>query len=213
MSDITLKATVRTSDFGSAGSRRLVRNGSIPAIIYGKDAPLAVVVNAKEFTTKQHLFTETTIINLDVDGTVKNVFVKEVQEDFLKGIINHVDFYEITYGVLLRTRVKVELEGTPEGVRSQGGVLEQVIHEVEIECFPRHLPQKLTADVSALQIGENIRVENLVVPAEVKVLTAADETVATVKSIKEEPVAAPAAEDAAADATAAPAAPAADATK
>ncbi len=205
MSDITLKATVRKSDFGSAGSRRLVRSGSIPAIIYGKDAPLAVVVNAKEFTTKQHLFTETTIIKLDVDGTEKNVFVKEVQEDFLKGVINHVDFFEITYGVLLRTHVKVELVGTPEGVRSQGGVLEQVIHEVEIECFPRHLPQKLTADVSALQLGENVRVANLDVPAEVKVLTDADETVATVKSIKEEPVEAPAAEEAA-DATAAPAA-------
>lgn len=196
MSDITLKATVRKSDFGSAGSRRLVRSGSIPAVIYGKEAPLAVVVNAKEFTTKQHLFTETTIIKLDVDGTEKNVFVKEVQEDFLKGIINHVDFYEITYGVLLRTRVKVELVGTPEGVRTQGGVLEQVLHEVEIECFPRHLPQRLTADVTALKLGENVRVFNLEVPAEVKVLTDAEETVATVKSIKEEePVAAPAAEE------------------
>lgn len=196
MSDITLKATVRKSDFGSAGSRRLVRSGSIPAIIYGKEAPLAIVINAKEFVSKQHLFSETTIIKLDVEGTERNVFVKAVQEDFLKGIINHVDFYEITYGVLLRTKVEVVLEGTPVGVKTMGGVLEQVVHEVEIECFPRHLPKVLTADVSGLNLFDTIRVSDLVVPAEVKVLTNGDETIATVKGVKEE-VAAPAAEAAA----------------
>ncbi|MCR5732764.1 MAG: 50S ribosomal protein L25 [Sphaerochaetaceae bacterium] len=195
MSDITLKACVRKSDFGSAGSRRLVRSGSIPAIIYGKEAPLAVVINAKEFTSKQHLFSETTIIKLDVEGTVKDVFVKAVQEDFLKGIINHVDFFEITYGVLLRTKVQVVLEGTPVGVKTMGGVLEQVVHEVEIECFPRNLPKELKADVSALKLFDTVRVADLVVPAEVKVLADADETIATVKGVKEE-VAAPAAETA-----------------
>lgn len=199
MSDVkSLEARLRTEDFGSAGSRRLVRAGFIPAVIYGKQEPVHIVINAKEFMMKKHTFSESTLISLFVDGTEHKVFVKTYQEDLLKGIVKHVDFYEVTFGVLVKTHVRVELTGTPNGCKA-GGVLEQVIHEVEIECFPRHLPQAITADVSALEINEGIRVSDLVVPAEIKVLTDANATVATVKGVKEE--VAPVADDAAAATT------------
>ena len=199
MSDVkSLEARLRTEDFGSAGSRRLVRAGFIPAVIYGKQEPVHIVINAKEFMMKKHTFSESTLISLFVDGTEHKVFVKTYQEDLLKGIVKHVDFYEVTFGVLVKTHVRVELTGTPNGCKA-GGVLEQVIHEVEIECFPRHLPQAITADVSALEINEGIRVSDLVVPAEIKVLTDANATVATVKGVMEE--VAPAADDAAATTT------------
>ena len=199
MSDVkSLEARLRTEDFGSAGSRRLVRAGFIPAVIYGKQEPVHIVINAKEFMMKKHTFSESTLISLFVDGTEHKVFVKTYQEDLLKGIVKHVDFYEVTFGVLVKTHVRVELTGTPNGCKA-GGVLEQVIHEVEIECFPRHLPQAITADVSALEINEGIRVSDLVVPAEIKVLTDANATVATVKGVKEE--VAPAADDVAATTT------------
>lgn len=191
----SLQARLRTEDFGSAGSRRLIRKGEIPAVVYGKQEPLHIVINAKEFMMKKHTFSESTLISLNVDGTEHKVFVKTYQEDLLKGIVKHVDFYEVTFGVLVKTRVRVELTGTPYGCKA-GGVLDQVIHEVEIECFPRHLPQAITADVTALQINEGIRVSDLNVPAEIKVLTDLNATVATVKGVKED---APAADAAAAE--------------
>ncbi len=184
----TLSAKLRTEDFGSAGSRRVVRSGRIPAVIYGKKdvAPVYVTLDAKEFNMKKNTFTETTLITLKLDGQDdKNVFVKEVQENLLKNCIQHVDLFEVTFGQLLRTKIRVELEGTPTGVRD-GGVLEQVTHEIEIECFPRNLPEKLVADVSGVGINEAFRVSNLVVPETIKVLEDKDVTIASVKMVKEE---------------------------
>ena len=195
----SLQARLRTEDFGSAGSRRLIRKGEIPAVVYGKQEPIHIVINAKEFMMKKHTFSESTLISLNVDGTEHKVFVKTYQEDLLKGIVKHVDFYEVTFGVLVKTRVRVELTGTPYGCKA-GGVLDQVIHEIDIECFPRHLPQAITADVTNLQINEGIRVSDLNVPAEIKVLSDLNATVATVKGVKEE--AAPAADAAAEEAPA-----------
>ena len=183
-----LSAKLRTEDFGSSGSRRVVRSGRIPAVVYGKKgvAPVYVSLDAKEFRMKQGTFTETTLITLKVEGGEdKNVFVKEVQENLLKNCIQHVDLFEVTFGQLLRTKIRVELEGTPTGVRD-GGVLEQVTHEVEIECYPRNLPEKLVADISGLGINETFRVSDLVIPAEIKVLDDADTTIASVKMVKEE---------------------------
>ncbi len=184
----TLSAKLRTEDFGSAGSRRVVRSGRIPAVIYGKKdvAPVYVTLDAKEFYMKKNTFTETTLITLKLDGAEdKNVFVKEVQENLLKNCIQHVDLFEVTFGQLLRTKIRVELEGTPTGVRD-GGVLEQVTHEIEIECFPRNLPEKLVADVSNVGINEAFRVSDLVVPETIKVLEDGDVTIASVKMVKEE---------------------------
>lgn len=188
-----LSAKLRTEDFGSAGSRRVVRSGRIPAVIYGKKdaAPVYVTLDAKEFRMKKQEFTETTLIALDVDGSVKNVFLKEVQNNLLKNTIQHVDFFEVTFGQLLRTKVRVELTGTATGVRD-GGVLDQVTHEVEIECFPRHLPEVITADVTNLGVNETLRVGQLVCE-NVKFLDDPDTAVATVKIVKDE-VAAPAEE-------------------
>lgn len=206
----TLSAVKRTEDFGSAGSRRLTRNGKIPAVIYGKMEPEHVVLNAREFNLKKNTFSESTLIALTVEGDKDphRVFVKTYQEDLLKGIVKHVDFYEVTAGHVVRTHVRIELEGNPEACKS-GAVLDQVTHEVEIECLPKDLPELIKADVSALGVNESFRVDQLVVPASIKILTDPEATVASVKYVKEE---APAetADDAAAPADAA-AAPAADA--
>lgn len=183
-----LSATLRTEDFGSAGSRRVVRSGRIPAVIYGKKgvAPLYVTLDAREFNMKKNTFTETTLITLKIDGEDdRNVFVKEIQENLLKNCIQHVDLFEVTFGQLLRTKIRVELEGTPTGVRD-GGVLEQVTHEIEIECFPRNLPEKLVADISSLGVNEAFRVSDLAVPETIKVLEDGDLTIASVKMVKEE---------------------------
>lgn len=196
-----LSAKLRTSDFGSAGSRRVVRSGRIPASIYGKKgvAPVFVTVDAKEFISKRQTFTETTLINLEVENAENHmVFVKDVQDNLLKNIIHHIDFYEVTFGQLLRTNVRIELTGTPVGVRD-GGVLDQISYDVEIECYPRDLPESIKADVSSLAVNETLRVKDLTIPSEIKVLTDAETTVASVRMVKEE--VAPAAEEADANAT------------
>ena len=196
---ITLSAKTRTADFGSAGSRRLLRAGYIPAVIYGKQAPAHCAVVAKEFLMKKHHFTGSTIITLDVEGQKHMVFVKTFQENLLKGIVNHIDFYEVTAGEKVRTHVGIELVGNPVGVRN-GGVLEQVLHEIDVECLPKDLPSIIQVDVSALDINDAVRVAQIVVADGVKIHTPEDETVATVKAVKVEE-ASPA--DAEADATAA----------
>lgn len=197
---ITLNAKNRTADFGSAGSRRLLRAGYIPAVIYGKQAPAHCAVVAKDFMMKKHHFTGSTIINLDVEGQNHTVFVKTFQENLLKGIVNHIDFYEVTAGEKVRTHVGIELVGNPIGVRN-GGVLDQVLHEVDVECLPKDLPSIIQVDVAALDINDAVRVAQIVVPEGVKIHTPEDETVATVKAVKVEE-AAPVA-DADADAAAA----------
>ena len=182
-----LSALRRTEDFGSAGSRRVVRSGRIPAVVYGKKgvAPLYVTLDAKEFRMKRNEFTETTLITLKVsDGEERKVFVKDIQENLLKNCIQHVDFFEVTFGQLLRTKVRVELTGTPTGVRD-GGVLKQVVHEVEIECFPRHLPESIVADISSLGLNEAFRVKDLVVADVIKLLDDPEMAIASVKMVKE----------------------------
>ena len=135
---------------------------------------------------KRNEFTETTLISLKLaDGEERKVFVKDVQENLLKNCIQHVDFFEVTFGQLLRTKVRVELTGTPNGVRD-GGVLEQVVHEVEIECFPRHLPESIVADISSLGLNESFRVKDLVVADVIKLLDDPDMAIASVKMVKED---------------------------
>ena len=206
MSERTLSAKLRTEDFGTSGSRRLLRAGRIPAVVYGKNAPVHVSLDAREFINNKKYFGPTTLILLNVDGEEHEVFVKTYQEDLLRGNIRHVDFFEVTRGQLLRTHVGIVLEGTPAGVR-EGGVLEQVLHEVEIECLPKNLPEHIVVNVEGIGLNEQLTVAQLPVSEGVTIHTHADETVAVVKTVKEE-VAEPA-EDA--DATAEAAAPAADA--
>ena len=196
-----LSARLRTADFGSAGSRRLLRNGEIPGVVYGKEQPVHVVVNAREFAAKRSGFGESTLISLNVaDEKSHDVFVKSFQENLLKGIVQHIDFFEVTAGQTVRTNVRVELVGNPVGTRN-GGVLEQLIHDVEVECLPSDLPETITGDISALDVNESFRVSQLNVPSGVRVLVDGEETVASIKYVKEE---APAAADeaAAADASA-----------
>ena len=202
-----LNAKLRTQDFGSAGSRRLLRNGEIPGVVYGKEDPIHVVVNAREFAAKRAGFGESTLITLKVsDEKDHDVFVKSFQEDLLKGIVRHIDFFEVTAGQAVRTNVRIELTGNPVGTRN-GGVLEQLIHEIEIECLPSLLPEVITGDISALDVNESFRVNQLAIPEGIRIFIDPEETVASIKYVKEE---APAASDETADA-AADAAPASDA--
>jgi large subunit ribosomal protein L25 len=127
--------------------------------------------------------------------------MKDYQDNLLKGIVQHVDFYEVTRGQLLRTFVTITLEGNPAGCRD-GGVLDQVMYEVEIESLPKDLPETLVCNVADMQLNTVKHLSDIKIPAGVKVLDDLNKTIASVRTVKV--VATPAA------ATTVAAAPAAD---
>lgn len=189
MSDInrSLKAKPRTEDFGSAGARRLLRGGQIPAVIYGKKDPVHIALDAREFTNKMRHFSETALLKIAVGRKHYEVLLKDYQEDLMRGEIKHVDFYEVTRGQALRTLVSVVLKGSPIGTR-EGGVLDQVLHEIEIECLPKDLPDSIEADVSHLEINQVLHLSDMKFPETIKVLEDMSRTVASVKGVKAEVV-------------------------
>ncbi|MCK9347509.1 MAG: 50S ribosomal protein L25 [Sphaerochaeta sp.] len=189
MSDInrSLKAKPRTEDFGSAGARRLLRGGQIPAVIYGKKDPVHIALDAREFTNKMRHFSETALLKIAVGRKHYEVLLKDYQEDLMRGEIKHVDFYEVTRGQALRTLVSVVLKGSPIGTR-EGGVLDQVLHEIEIECLPKDLPDSIEADVSHLEINQALHLSDMKFPETIKVLEDMSRTVASVKGVKAEVV-------------------------
>ena len=182
MEQTLLGAEERTA-FKKGASRRLRREGKIPAIIYGRSANAPIFVDAHEFRTKFKTVSENTIINLSVGDKAYDVLVKDFQEDILTDTIVHIDFYEIEAGKVLRTNIPVRLEGTPAGVR-EGGILEHLLYNIEVECLPKDIPEKIEIDVSELGIGDSIHIEALTVPDGVRVLTASDQVVVAVTALK-----------------------------
>lgn len=186
MKDTNLTGTLRTEDFGSAGSRRVLAAGRIPAVIYGKGKmdPVHITLDAKDFQNKLRHFSESTLLTIKIGRKNHSVLMKDFQENVMLGKILHVDFFEVTKGEVLRTHVSVVLHGNPDGAKF-GGVLEQVTHEIEVECLPKDLPEHIVVDVTKLGLNESIHVSSLAIPEGVKVLTHGDTTIASVKGVKE----------------------------
>jgi len=158
---------------------RLRKMGKIPAIMYGDKEPLPLSVDEKEFEAKFHKISENEIIELSLGDKTHDVLVKDFQEDILKGQILHIDFFEVTKGKTLRTRIPIVLTGTAPGVRD-GGILEHQLHELVVECLPKDIPDKFVVDVSGLAMNESIHVQQIPVMPGVRVLTAADDVVVVV---------------------------------
>ena len=169
---------------GPAG--RLRRAGRIPAVIYGHAEPKAVSVDAKEFYGLFRHISESTIITLKADGEDVEVLIKDYDEDLRTNSVSHVDFYAIQAGTVLRTHIGIHLEGSPKGVR-EGGVLEQQLHDVEIECLPKDIPEHaFSVDVTGLDIGDSVHVSDIPEPPGVTFLTGGDHVVALVNATREE---------------------------
>jgi large subunit ribosomal protein L25 len=158
-------------------------------------------LDAREFAGRVKNISESTIVKVEIEGKAYDAFVKDTQRSITDGNILHVDFYEVESGVLLRARVSIHLKGNPAGVR-EGGVLEFPLHEIEVECFPKDLPERIEVDVSGLGVNQSIHVRDIALAEGVKLMSAGDQVVALVKYAKEEAVTAPTAEEAAGPAAA-----------
>lgn len=171
------------SDLKKGPSRRLRNSGKIPAIIYGHSGNTPITVDAHEFSRKFRQISENTIINVTIGKKTYDVLVKDFQENIITGKIIHIDFYEIERGKILRTNIPVKLNGAPVGVR-EGGILEHLMHSIEVECLPKDIPETVEIDVSDLDIGSSIHLSDVPQPENVKFLGFPEQVVALVASPK-----------------------------
>ncbi|MDC7227045.1 MAG: 50S ribosomal protein L25 [Spirochaetales bacterium] len=184
MDNKTLSAEIRT-DLKKSGAKKVRGSGRIPAVIYGHNEPVVISVDEREFTNKFEKISENTIITINVDKNSYSVLVKDFQDDILTSKIQHIDFYEIEKGKTLKTNVPVHVEGSAKGVR-EGGLLDVRLHELEVECLPKDIPESVTVDVSDLEAGDAIHVADVPVPDGVKVLNMPEQTVVSVTLVKAE---------------------------
>jgi large subunit ribosomal protein L25 len=195
------------SSRGKNEARRLRAIGRIPAVVYGaKKQALAISVDPKQISRILHSESgHNTIFELKVGSENAKSMIVDWQYDPLSGKLLHIDMKRIAMDEKMRVKVPIQLVGEAPGVKQQGGLLDQVLRELEIECLPADIPSHIDADVSHLEFGHVLRVGDLPHDAKVKFLTDHQQTVAHVTHVKEE--VAPAPEAAAEAATAAPAEP------
>ena len=184
MSQVVLQAKNRVSK-GSGEARKMRRAGRIPGVLYGRSGKAVPLdLDALEFSNKVKTISESTIVKVDIDGKAYDAFVKDTQRNILDGNILHVDFYEVESGVLLRARVSIHLKGNPIGVR-EGGVLESSLHDIEVECLPSDLPERIFVDISDLGVNQSIHVRDIPLASGIRVISSIDQVVALVKLARE----------------------------
>lgn len=188
--------------FGKNAARRLRHSGRIPAVVYGGGGPsVSLTVDPKAIVRILHSEAgHNAIFTLQMpDKAPARVMLRDWQWEPLRGDLMHVDMVRIARDAKLKLRVPIRITGEAQGVKLQGGVLEFILREVEVECLPDDIPEHITVDVTELMIGRQLRVADLPVSAGVKVLAEPTRVVAHVIAPKAE--AAPAAETVEAAAT------------
>ena len=192
---VKLKAEART-EVGRSAARKLKARGLVPAVVYGgKQKPQPLQVSAREMNAiLSHASGENILVELEVAGEKSNrtALVQEIQHAPLGGRILHIDFHAVSMDETIHAEVPLESIGVANGVKNFGGLLEQSLRFLPIECLPRDLPDRITVDVSALNIGDTIHVRDIQVPNGVVAKAQPDLTAFSVvaPTVEEEPVAA-----------------------
>ena len=193
MQQLVLDVKVRDK-IGKGASGRLRRQGKIPAVVYGKkESPLSLEVGEKELEKAARMATgQAAIINLNLGREKGEVLalVKAVQHHPVTDRLLHADFYRISLHDKITVSVPVVVTGESVGVK-EGGILEHILWEVEVECLPAQIPEKIEVDITSLKIGDTVHVRDLKVEEEIKLLTEEEKTVLSLVPptvIKEEEV-------------------------
>ena len=174
-------------------ARRLRKDGLIPAVLYGANLePLTISVDPKQM--KRILTSESghnSIFDLSAGGDSGKAMIVDWQADPIKDALLHVDLKRIAMDKLLRVSVPVLLKGEAPGVKVQGGIMEQMMREVEIECLPADIPSHIDGEVSQLMFGQTLRVSDLLHRDKIRFITDANQAIAHVTAVKEVVEAAP----------------------
>ena len=175
-------------------ARRVRRSGNIPAVVYGaKKESIAITVNPKQISRILHSESgHNTVFDLKVGAEQTKAMIVDWQYEPIKGSLMHIDLKRIAMDRALRVGVPVQLTGVPEGVKTQGGILEQMLREVEVECLPADIPDHIDVDVTPLVFGQVLRVSDLPHSDKIKFVTDENQPVAHITAVKEVVEAAPA---------------------
>jgi large subunit ribosomal protein L25 len=167
MPEVVVTAESRTES-GKSSNRRLRVRGLIPGIVYGAGREaVSVAVSPDEITDiLRSASGENTLFDLEVGGERRKVILKEFQREPLKGQLLHADFFEVALDKPIEVKVHIELVGTPIGVKNQGGLLDFITRELEVECLPVDIPDKITLDVAELELGRHLRVSDVQSPSD-----------------------------------------------
>ena len=193
----TAKLSAQARDrAGKGAARSLRRDGRVPAVIYGHARePQSLSVATRELDRLlEHISAASTVIELDVDGRSLRTLIREIQRHPIKRNVLHVDFQELVAGERVSVRVPLVYVGVPEGVRANGGILDQIMHEVQVEADQSSIPNHIDVDVSGMAIAATLHVSDLTLPEGVTALDDASLTVCTVSAprVSEETTAEPA---------------------
>ena len=182
MATVNLSASART-DTGKGVARSLRRSGQVPAVIYGHARQAqSLSINAKDLDRLLgSIAAESTVIELAVDGARSTkTLIKEIQRHPFKRQVLHVDFQELVAGEKVTVSIAIVLVGTPDSVRLEGGVMDQVLRELEIEVDPSNIPNHIDVDVSHLELGHSIHVSDVKLPEGVTVIDDPETTICVV---------------------------------
>ena len=191
MEQIRLKAEIRT-ELGKIEVKKLHKAGLIPAVCYGEgEKSIHLKLQLHDMHKVLHTSRgENAVINLEISGGhIKNrtVIIKEIQYDPIRDTIRHIDFQHISLTEVIKVKVPIHTKGESPGVK-EGGVLEHLFWELEIECLPTQIPERIDVDISKLVIGDSIPVKDLTFPPGVKVVHKPEELVIQVVAPKVEVV-------------------------
>jgi len=190
---VKLKAEPR-SETGRSAVRKLKARGIVPAVIYGaKHKPQPLQVTARDIQVMlSHASGENILVELEITGekSSRTALVQEIQHSPIGGDVLHVDFHAISMDQAIQADVPVEAVGIANGVKNFGGLLEQSLRLLTVSCLPRDLPDRITVDVSALNIGDSIHVRDIQLPSGVTAKVQPDLTAFSVlePAVEEEPV-------------------------
>ena len=160
---------VTRTETGKGPVKRLRKTGQVPAVIYHAGAAAkAIYFSAAEWEALQKY--ELNLLLLKEGETEHLALIKEVQNDFIRGKVKHIDFLEVDRSKKIKAVVAVKAGHTAPAGLSQGGMLEQFVHEIEVECLPDALPEAVEADVSALAMGQSLHIGDIVMPEGVTVV-------------------------------------------
>jgi large subunit ribosomal protein L25 len=178
--NVTVKSR---SEMGSRANKRLRSSGFIPGVIYGhKEAVVPITLPKKEVVG--HLAKGAHLFSLGIDGKNENVLIKEVQYDHLGMEVLHVDFARVDLNEKVEVTIPLELKGTPKG-EEEGGVLQQIISELRVQCLVTEIPDIIRHNVSEMGMDSVLHIKDIALPSGVKALQDGELIVATVKEILE----------------------------
>ena len=187
--DLTIEVN-RRDETGKSANRRLRREEMIPAVVYGGGKePISIQVPRKTLIdlfksggSENRIF----LLKLADTGQSRHAMIRDMQIHPITRKVEHVDFMRIDMSKRIRVRVHITLEGVPYGVRTEGGLLDFVTREVEVECLPTAIPQEIKVDVNDVKVGQHLEVKDLQLPAGVKLIEDEDRVIVSVAHAKVE---------------------------